>query len=174
MRDYLLDQDIGFFYCETVVNSTHAQLARYGTDCLIATLLVGTLNDNSFRTGSLYNAWWPDESQRKIEMLSVMPTSLNLELQATWDQPPWPPQSPPSPPSPPKPPMPPPLLPPPDSPPSPPWPPRPPPAPPFSPPPPPDGPSPSAPPPSPPPLHPPPAPPPAPPRPPPHPPPPLT
>jgi hypothetical protein len=77
LRDFLLARNMGFFYW--------------------------TLNDNSYRTGSLFSG---PHSAEKLEMLATMPVTLIAELQLTWNAlPPGgpPPLSPPSPPPPPSP-----------------------------------------------------------------------
>ena len=84
MRDFLLQRNISSFYW--------------------------TLNDNSFKTGSLYHG---PHSREKLELLSPLLATSLAAVQAAWtDWPPAPPSPPPSPPVPPVPPVPPPPMPP--------------------------------------------------------------
>ena len=84
MRDFLLQHNISSFYW--------------------------TLNDNSFKTGSLYNG---PHSREKLELLSPLLSTSIMAVQAAWYVwPPEPPSPPPSPPVPPVPPVPPPPMPP--------------------------------------------------------------
>ena len=63
-----------------------------------------TLNDNSFKTGSLFDDYLGD-SARRAALLAPLQTTGILQLQASWTSPPTPPPTPPSPPpSPPSPP----------------------------------------------------------------------
>ena len=61
-----------------------------------------TLNDNSYRKGSLFR---DAHAQEKLALLSLLPSTVLLDLQHTWEQPPFPPSPPPSPPIPPAPPL---------------------------------------------------------------------
>ena len=92
-----------------------------------------TLNDNSFRTGSLFGDVY---APQKLAMMSKLEATQLVDLQANWTYPPMPPIAPPSPPPPYAPPSPPPPTPPPSPPPQPPPPTPPPPKPPPAPPPP--------------------------------------
>ena len=76
-----------------------------------------TLNDNSFKTGSLFR---DPHSSEKVAMLSQLPSTRIVDLQERWPLPPAPPTPPPPPPSPPPPAPPPPPTPPPRAPPPPP------------------------------------------------------
>ena len=68
---FLLNHSIGFFYW--------------------------TLNDNSFKTGSLMNDYLGD-SDKRAALLAPFPSTTISQLQASWTAPPTPPPAPPAPP----------------------------------------------------------------------------